>query len=75
MKQEDLLITVVWIKRALGVIAFFLWAAAILSIATSSAPFMEQAPYCMGSTMLIFGLLTAAYKGLDYWVSQQSMKK
>jgi hypothetical protein len=41
------------------------------TIARSPAPFIEQAPYCMASTMLIFGLLTAAYKGLDHWVSEQ----
>lgn len=67
MKKETLLLSVTWTKRALGVIAFLLWVSVIFSIATSSAPFIEQAPYCMGSTMLIFGVLTAAYKGLDYW--------
>jgi FtsH-binding integral membrane protein len=71
MKKENILLTATWAKRVFGLIAFGLWVTVILSIATSSAPFMEQAPYCMGSTMLIFGLLTAAYKGLDYW----SMKK
>jgi hypothetical protein len=36
-------------------------------------PFMVQAPYCIGSTMLIFGLLTLLYKGLDYWVGKGEM--
>jgi len=75
MKKENILRIATWAKRVLGLIAFGLWVIVIFSISTSSAPFAEQAPYCMGSTMLIFGLLTAAYKGLDYWVSQQSMKK
>jgi peptidoglycan/LPS O-acetylase OafA/YrhL len=67
MNKETLLLTVTWTKRVLGVIAFLLWVTVIFAIATSAAPFTEQAPYCMGSTMLIFGVLTAAYKGLDYW--------
>lgn len=73
MKKETLLLTVTWTKRVLGVIAFLLWVAVIFSIANSPAPFAEQAPYCMGSTMLIFGLLTAAYKGLDYWHLQNKV--
>ncbi len=31
---------------------------------------MDQAPYCMASTMLILGILTAVHKGLDYWSLQ-----
>jgi peptidoglycan/LPS O-acetylase OafA/YrhL len=67
MKKETVLSLITWTKRMLGLIAFLLWGYVIFTISQSSAPFMEQAPYCMGSTMLIFGLLTAAYKGLDYW--------
>jgi len=70
MKKENILLAATWAKRVLSLIAFGLWIIVIFSIATSSAPFTEQAPYCMGSTMLIFGLLTAAYKGLDYWYLQ-----
>ncbi|CAA6824007.1 MAG: Unknown protein [uncultured Sulfurovum sp.] len=62
-KEKSLL----WIKRLLGFIAMALWLFIIYEISQMSAPFMEQAPYCMGTTMLIFGLLTASYKGLDYW--------
>jgi len=67
MNKETILTTVTWTKRLLGFIAFILWGIVIFTISRSPAPFMEQAPYCMASTMLIFGLLTAAYKGLDYW--------
>ena len=67
MKRETLFTLVTWTKRLLGLIAFLVWGYIIFSISQSSAPFMEQAPYCMVSTMLIFGLLTAVYKGLDYW--------
>ena len=71
MEKETILSLITWTKRLLGLIAFLVWGYVIFTIAQSPAPFMEQAPYCMGSTMLIFGLLTAAYKGLDYWSLQQ----
>ncbi len=58
---------VLWTKRLLGLVAIGFWLSIIYEISHMSAPFMEQAPYCMGSTMLIFGLLTASYKGLEYW--------
>ncbi len=67
MKKETTLSFITWTKRLLGLIAFLLWGYVIFTISQSPAPFIEQAPYCMGSTMLIFGLLTAVYKGLDHW--------
>ena len=71
MKKETSLLLITWTKRLLGFIAFLLWGYVIFTISQSPAPFIEQAPYCMGSTMLIFGLLTALYKGLDHWSLQQ----
>jgi peptidoglycan/LPS O-acetylase OafA/YrhL len=73
MKREAKLQLIVWIKRVLGLTAIGLWTVIFYTIARSPAPFMEQAPYCMVSTMLIFGLLTAAYKGLDYWSLQNKV--
>jgi len=70
LKKEITLSLITWSKRLLGLIAFLLWGYIIVTISQSPAPFIEQAPYCMGSTMLIFGLLTAVYKGLDYWSLQ-----
>lgn len=73
MKRDVQLKLIVWVKRVVGFTAIGLWIVIIYTIAQSPAPFMEQAPYCMVSTMLIFGLLTAAYKGLDYWSLQNKM--
>lgn len=67
MQKENIITIITWSKRALGVLAILLWGYIIFTISQSPRPFMEQAPYCMVSTMLIFGLLSAAYKGLDYW--------
>ena len=72
MNKETILTTVTWTKRLVGIIAILLWGYIIFTISQSPAPFMEQAPYCMGSTMLIFGILTAVHKGLDYWSLQQN---
>lgn len=58
---------ILWIKRVLGFTAITLWVYIIYTIAKSPASFIEQAPYCMVSTMLIFGLLSMSYKGLEYW--------
>ncbi|MFC2073528.1 hypothetical protein ACFLRS_01585 [Campylobacterota bacterium] len=69
-KKETVLSRIMWTKRLLVLITFLFWGYIIFTISQSPAPFIEQAIYCMGSTMLIFGLLTAAYKGLDYWSLQ-----
>ncbi len=71
MKKETSLLLITWTKRLLGFTAFLVWGYVIFTISRSPAPFIEQAPYCMGSTMLIFALLTAAYKGLDHWSIKQ----
>ncbi|MDQ7047357.1 MAG: hypothetical protein Q9M39_06960 [Sulfurovum sp.] len=67
MKIETKHTLITWIKRILGFTAITLWMYIIYSISKSPAPFMEQAPYCMAGTMLIFGLLSMSYKGLEYW--------
>ena len=72
MNKENI---VLWTKRLLGFVAIGLWLSIIYEISHMSAPFMEQAPYCMASTMLIFGLLTAAHKGLDYWLQKNKTKE
>ena len=71
MQKETLMTLITWTKRALGLTAFLMWGYVIFTISRSPAPFLEQAPYCMISTMLIFGVLTAVYKGLDHWSLQQ----
>jgi len=71
MKKEQKHIIILWLKSVLGFIAVGVWIYIIYTIAKSPAPFIEQAPYCMVSTMLIFGLLSAMYKGLEYWEMNQ----
>lgn len=66
MEKDAQLKLINWAKRVLGVIAFFVWIYIIYSVMQTPAPFMEQAPYCMAGTMLVFGVLTGLFKGLDY---------
>jgi peptidoglycan/LPS O-acetylase OafA/YrhL len=72
MKLEQKQTIIIWLKRFVGFLAIGLWAYVIFTISKSPAPFAEQAPYCMGSTMLIFGILTGIHKGLDYWEKNQA---
>jgi len=72
MKKEKLIILIKWTKRLLAVSASILWIVIIYNISTSTLSFNEQAPYCMGSTMLIFMILNALYKGLDYYLIKQA---
>ncbi|SFV52046.1 hypothetical protein MNB_SV-8-1045 [hydrothermal vent metagenome] len=70
MENQQKQTIILWTKRVLGLLAILVWGYAIITISQSPAPFREQVPYCMGSTMLIFGLLTMVYKGLEYWEKQ-----
>ncbi|MBA1419531.1 MAG: hypothetical protein FAF03_01390 [Epsilonproteobacteria bacterium] len=67
MKRETQQTLILWLKRLLGFTAITLWMYIIYTISQSPAPFREQAPYCMVSTMMIFGLLSMSFKGLEYW--------
>jgi len=67
MNKETIKTVIRWIKRILGFTAITLWMYVIYTISKSPASFMEQAPYCMVSTMMIFGLLSMSYKGLEFW--------
>ena len=75
MQKETVMTLITWTKRALGLIAFLMWGYVIFTISRSPVPFTEQAPYCIASTMLIFGILSMIYKGFDYWEQQNRPKQ
>jgi len=70
MDKAQQITIITWTKRILGFIATGVWIYIIFTISQSPAPFREQAPYCMVSTMMIFGLLSMGFKGLEYWEKQ-----
>jgi peptidoglycan/LPS O-acetylase OafA/YrhL len=72
MKNRQKMTLIIWLKRIIGFIAITTWMYIIYTISKSPAPFMEQAPYCMVSTMMTFGLMSMVFKGLEYWGSKEN---
>jgi sulfite exporter TauE/SafE len=70
MRQEQTLEIIKWLKRITTILATGIWFYMIGTFLQDTAPFSELMPYCMGSTMLIFGVLTGIFKGLEYWEKQ-----
>jgi len=70
MEIVQQLIMIKWLKRISAAAAIAIWVYAIAVFVKDPAPFAELVPYCMGSTMLIFGILTGIFKGLEYWEAQ-----
>ncbi len=70
MEKEQQLTIILWVKRVAAVITIGVWGYVMFIFLKDPAPFAELAPYCMGSTMLIFGVLTGIFKGLEYWEQQ-----
>ncbi len=67
MKAKQIHQTITWLKRITAVTTIAVWLYVISLFLKDPAPFSELAPYCMGSTMLIFGILTGIFKGIEYW--------
>jgi peptidoglycan/LPS O-acetylase OafA/YrhL len=67
MKNRQKRTMVIWLKRIIGFLTVGVWLFIIYSISKSPVPFIEQAPYCMISTMMTFGILSMVFKGLEYW--------
>ena len=70
MKKEQQLTIILWLKRVASVTTIAVWGYVMFIFLKDPAPFAEIAPYCMGSTMLFFGVLTGIFKGLEYWETQ-----
>jgi peptidoglycan/LPS O-acetylase OafA/YrhL len=70
MNKEQQLTIILWLKRIAAVMTIAVWGYVMFIFLKDHAPFAELAPYCMGSTMLIFGVLTGIFKGLEYWETQ-----
>ena len=67
MEQQTQLNLIKWLKRIAAVTTIGIWIYVMTLFLKNPAPFSELVPYCMGSTMLIFGVLTGVFKGLEYW--------
>lgn len=54
-----------WIKRIMAVGMIGLWFVLMIRIFQSGGNFSDQAPQCIFTTMIVFGILTAIYKGIE----------
>jgi hypothetical protein len=66
MKKEQKSNLIKYSKITITIAIITLWVYIIYSISQNDTPFSEQAPYCMGSTMVTFMILSGIYKALDY---------
>ena len=55
------------LKLLIGVTTFGLWAKMLYEVIHFHGGFQAQLPYCIAGTMLIFGIATGVYKGLEAW--------
>jgi uncharacterized membrane protein len=67
-KQTQKLISIT--KKIVALLAIGVWIYIIYTISQQKAQFNELVPYCLGSTMLIFGVLSGIFKALEYWESK-----
>ncbi len=74
MDTHQTLQIIKWLKRIAALVTIGVWLYVISDFLQDPAPFSELVPYCMGSTMLIFGVLTGIFKGLEYWEAQTQQK-
>ena len=54
-----------WLKRSIALLAIGIWLMLMRTIFLGGGGMAEQAPKCLFTTMIVFGILTAAYKGID----------
>ena len=54
-----------WLKRGVALVAVGIWLALIVRIFQSGGGMSAQAPKCIFTTMIVFGILTAIYKGIE----------
>ena len=62
-------------KNNRGIATAVVWVSAIVIIYRSFDSFEEEAPYCIVSTMVIFGISSGIFKGLEYWENQGKSEK
>jgi len=75
MENIQLLNMIKWLKRIAAAVTIGIWLYVMTIFLGDPAPFSELVPYCMGSTMLIFGVLTGVFKGLEFWEAQIKEKE
>ena len=58
---------ILWLKRSVAFAAVAVWLILIYTIFRGGGTMADQAPKCIFTTMIVFGILTAVYKGIEQW--------
>jgi hypothetical protein len=61
-----------WMKRGVAAVAIGIWIVLMFRIFTGGGTMADQAPQCIFTTMIVFGVLTALYKGMELWEKESS---
>ncbi len=69
-KKDTKLIILKWLKRLFALFTIVAWIVMLVLILGSGLPFAQQAPRCIIGTMIIFGILTISFKGIEYYEKQ-----
>lgn len=67
MVQKNKQMLILWARRIASLLTILAWTTVLYMILRNGGTFRDQAPQCIISTMLIFGVLTGIYKGLEIW--------
>jgi len=65
---------ILWSKRLIATLFIGVWIAIMTKIATLKADFNQQATYCIVSTMVIFGILTALFELIRHYEEKLESK-
>jgi len=65
MKHDKVKTLYLWMKRGAVSVAIFSWTILMAKIFASGGGMQKQAPQCIFTTMIVFGVLTLAYKGIE----------
>ena len=71
MKKNKKYYIILWIKRIVGIMTAIIWSYIIYLVYGLNIPLKEQLPYCMGSTIVLFTLVSLLFKGLEYWAKEK----
>ena len=54
-----------WVKRGVVTLALFIWIFLMAKIFLAGGGMQKQAPQCIFSTMIVFGVLTLIYNAIE----------
>ena len=74
-KNETNTHKLLWLKRGVAFLAIAVWLVLMAKIFKSGGTMADQAPQCIFTTMIVFGILTAIHKGIEQWEKNGEVSK